>query len=120
VIVVPESWAYKVTPHSAKIKADAEKSSDANERKKVDPPGLIHFPAMNLKFVLSIYSQLIGAKGVEAGGSSPDMTKVISLNTETPITKEEAIYAIDTILAPDDLKIVRATNDTVRLEKIQR
>ena len=122
VIVVPESLVSRVEPRSAKVKSIPATPPAANDgrQNEVIPAGTIDFPAIVLPAVLPIYSELIGAKGVDPGGDPKYMAKTISLHTQNSMSKEEVIYALDTILALEDIKIIRTTNDLIRIEKIQR
>lgn len=121
VIVVPESLASKVKPHSSEIKSVSNTLPPAKNSQSGNtiPAGAIDFPGIPLPLLLPIYSELAGAKGVEPDADPKDMAKVFSLKTQNSMSNEEVIYALDTILALGDIKLVRTTENKIKVTKIQ-
>lgn len=119
-IVVPESQVSRVVPRSAEIKVVA-KPPPANEKlpPNVLPAGSIDFPEIPLSILLPLYSELVNAKDVEWDDELRSSRTVISLKSENPLSKEEAVYALDTVLALEGVKIIRAPDNKIKAEKIQ-
>jgi general secretion pathway protein D len=69
----------------------------------VFPVGSIDFPATDLNQVLDIYSELVG-RTVLRPTSLPAPT--ITLKTQTPLTRSEAIQALDAVLALNGIAVV--------------
>ena len=66
-----------------------------------------NFPGVPVEQLLDIYADLVGRtllKGGGTGGVSKDLT--ITLKTETPLTRSEAIEALETILGMNQITIV--------------
>ncbi|MGH7972263.1 MAG: hypothetical protein ACREIC_26425, partial [Limisphaerales bacterium] len=63
---------------------------------EVLPAGTINFPATDLNQVLQIYAELVG-RTVLRPTSLPAPT--ITLKTQTPLTRHEAVQAFDAVLA---------------------
>ena len=66
------------------------------------PPGLIDFQGVDISQVLEIYAQLVGKTLLRA--SLPQAQVV--LKTETPLTKAEAIQALQAVLALNGVAVI--------------
>jgi hypothetical protein len=109
-MVVPKAEASKVKPLAARIKSSGVASSGGETL----PPGIIQFINSSPAQVLEIYASLVGRK-VQRGEPWPsDVAPSINLVTQTPVSKEEAIYALGTVLEWAGLKLVRVGEDGLK------
>lgn len=76
------------------------------------PAGTINFPATDLNQVLQIYSELVG-RTVLRPTSLPAPT--ITLKTQTPLTRREAIQAFDAVLALNGIATVNVGDKFVKV-----
>ena len=74
----------------------------AAPQEQIIPAGLIDFPAVPLETVLPIYAELVGKTILHA--QLPPV--VISLKTQTALTKTEAIQALDSVLAMNNITMI--------------
>ena len=79
---------------------------------EVLPAGTINFPATDLNQVLQIYSELVG-RTVLRPTSLPAPT--ITLKTQTPLTRREAIQAFDAVLALNGIAVVNVGDKFVKV-----
>ncbi len=95
VMVVPASMAKEVAPHSPK--------PNVTPADKILPKGTINLSNIDVNQALMIYGGLIDRKFVRAHAvASPP----ISFRSTTPLTKDEAIYALDTLFGWNNISIV--------------
>ncbi len=125
VMMVARSEAKKVRPRSSELKSARSVSNkeppgtnDTNSVAQTIPAGMIDFRTMDIDSILHFYSELINAK--------PDFpqpirtrSKGISFQTQTPLTLEEAAYAIETLFNWEGYKPVRGEDGWVRLERLE-
>src|SRR5207342_3064056 len=76
------------------------------------PAGTINFPATDLNQVLQIYAELVG-RTVLRPTSLPAPT--ITLKTQTPLTRREAIQAFDAVLALNGIAVVNVGDKFVKI-----
>jgi general secretion pathway protein D len=76
------------------------------------PAGTINFPATDLNQVLQIYSELVG-RTVLRPTTLPAPT--ITLKTQTPLTRHEAIQAFDAVLALNGIAVVNVGDKFVKV-----
>ena len=76
------------------------------------PAGVINFPATDLNQVLQIYAELVG-RTVLRPTTLPAPT--ITLKTQTPLTKQEAIQAFDAVLALNGIAVVNVGDKFVKV-----
>jgi general secretion pathway protein D len=76
------------------------------------PAGTINFPATDLNQVLQIYAELVG-RTVLRPTSLPAPT--ITLKTQTPLTRHEAIQAFDAVLALNGIAVVNVGDKFVKV-----
>jgi general secretion pathway protein D len=67
------------------------------------PAGQINFPAVDINQVLEVYAELVG-RTVLRPSALPG--GVITLKTQTPLTKTEAIQALDSVLALNGITMI--------------
>ena len=90
--------ATNLTP--AQLRAAAAATNAAAGGEEVFPPGLIKFQDADLNQVLDIYQELTGRTLLKSG-TLPQAK--ISVKSQTPLTRSEAINALDTILAMNQI-----------------
>jgi general secretion pathway protein D len=78
---------------------------------QIIPPGLINFEGVDVSQVLEVYSQLVGRTLLRAG--LPQAS--IVLKTETPLTKAEAIQALQAVLALNGIAVVNVGDKFVKV-----
>ena len=75
------------------------------------PPGTINFQGVDVNQVLEIYAQLVGRTLLRA--ALPD-AKIV-LKTQTPLTKTEAIQALQAVLAMNNISLVNIGEKFVKV-----
>ena len=76
------------------------------------PAGTINFPAADLKEVLKIYSELVNRTILQpAGLGSPQIT----LKTQTPLTKREALQAFEAVFALNGISLINVGEKFVKV-----
>ncbi len=78
---------------------------------EIIPPGLINFEGVDVSQVLEVYSQLVGRTLLRA--SLPQAS--IVLKTETPLTKAEAIQALQAVLALNGIAVINVGDKFVKV-----
>jgi len=78
---------------------------------EIIPPGLINFEGVDVSQVLEVYSQLVGRTLLRA--SLPQASVV--LKTETPLTKAEAIQALQAVLALNGIAVINVGDKFVKV-----
>jgi general secretion pathway protein D len=81
------------------IAAPAPQNNADNE---LIPPGLIDFQGVDVSQVLEVYAQLVGKTLLRAGLPNAQ----IVLKTETPLTKAEAVQALQAVLALNGISVI--------------
>jgi general secretion pathway protein D len=81
------------------------------------PAGTINFPATDLNQVLQIYAELVG-RTVLRPTTLPAPT--ITLKTQTPLTRREAIQAFDAVLALNGIAVVNVGDKFVKVVGTQQ
>jgi len=76
------------------------------------PAGVINFRNVDLQIVATIYAQVIGR---ELEKTAPFPSDVINIKTQTPLTKQEACYALETLFNWSGAKIVLVRDDLIRV-----
>ena len=132
--VVPKSQAAKVRPRAFELKAEnmdgSQNTKPSNAGANPRParhyetnvedaisPGTMEFNKADLVTVLEFYSLLAGGHR-DVSSSVPNSTLPITLRTETPVTKEEALYAISTLFEWQGFLPVRSADGSIKLEPI--
>jgi hypothetical protein len=91
---------------------------DTNSVAQTIPAGMIDFRTMDIDSILHFYSELINAKP-DFAQPIRTRSKGISFQTQTPLTREEAAYAIETLFNWEGYKPVRGEDGSVRLERLE-
>jgi general secretion pathway protein D len=91
-------------PATAAPAAPAASQATAVEEANIE----YHFPAVPLEQLLDIYSELVGRTLLRAsvGASAIPANSMITLSTETKLTRSEAIVALETVLGMNGVTIV--------------
>ena len=113
-IVFPKEMAPKVKPMSNKFASTPPKPPGSGPASSdMLPAGAINFPQTDLNLVIIIYAELVGRK-LDRSEAFRGPYSTITLQTQTPLSKEEAIYAFDTVFAFHGVKMVKVGDDLVR------
>jgi general secretion pathway protein D len=85
--------------------------SGANPADEIIPAGVINFKAVDLDQVFIIYSELVG-RTILRPTALP--APVITLKTQTALTKKEAIQALDAVLALNGIAMINVGDKFVK------
>jgi hypothetical protein len=107
-LIVPQAQASTVSPHSSQIKPSG------SEQSEVLPAGTINFPDTDLNQVMQIYAELVGRKLVRNGPTPAFVIRTICLRTQTPLSRAEATYGLDTVLGWAGLKMVPEGDNLIK------
>ncbi|EEF60459.1 RNA polymerase sigma factor [Pedosphaera parvula] len=110
-MIVPAYQASIAVPHSAEIKTSPPRWPGLEERGQV-PTGEVNFPAAFVETVTKIYAELIHRKLISHDRLPPGL--LITFRNQTPLTKSELIYALDTLLAWQNIKVIPVGDDSVQ------
>jgi RNA polymerase sigma factor (sigma-70 family) len=80
------------------------------------PPGGIRFENVALPQAMTVYAVLTGRRWLRRGDLSGNP---ISLRNQTPLTRAQAVYALDTLLGWQDLKIVPVDDRAFRVVRFR-
>src|SRR5262249_28568375 len=78
-------------------------ATNAPGSEEIIPPGTINFRAVDINDVLTLYAELVG-RTILRPTSLPAV--VITLKTQNPLTKPEAIQALEAVLALNGISVV--------------
>jgi len=106
---VPAAATAPTTVPGAASPADA--SSGASPQEEMIPAGNINFQGVDVSQVLEVYSKLVGRTLLRAG--LPQAS--IILKTETPLTKTEAIEALQAVLSLNGISVVNVGDKFVKV-----
>jgi hypothetical protein len=109
-MIVPKSEAATVKPHAPPGKNSPGGSSTAGP--ELIAPGVIDFRSANISQVAAIYAAMAGST-VDLG-DLPIVNETITFRTQTRLTKEEALYAIETSLRWSGIRLVPVGKDKLR------
>jgi general secretion pathway protein D len=113
----PSASAPMVTPATIPEGQPADASSDADipgaiqSPEEMIPAGNINFQGVDVNQVLEVYAQLVGRTLLRAGLPAAS----IVLKTETPLTKSEAIQALQAVLALNGIAVVDVGDKFVKV-----
>ena len=109
VLVVPQTEVAKVKPRSTEIKAPP---SNLRERELI-PAGTVNFPNANLSDVVRIYAELADRK--LDGSESPYLGgPQIVFKSQTALSKEEILYALDTLFEWRGFRLVPGDGNSLK------
>jgi len=109
-MVVPESEASTVKPRSSEIKT----SRGDESKPELIPVGNIRFTKVDLRQVAQVYAALIGRKLDLTQGFTRE-TGFIKFHNQTPLSKEESVYALDTLFSWQGVKVEPVGDDLARI-----
>jgi hypothetical protein len=113
VMIVPKERAAMAVPQSAKLKSRPPQpltlySGNALKGEGHVPDmnaGEINFPSVDLESAVLVYSVMMG-RDIDHRHKFPTGHANISLLTQTPLTKTEALYALETLFGWEGIKVV--------------
>ena len=109
VLVVPQTEVAKAKPRSTEIKAPP---SNLRERELI-PAGTVNFPNANLSDVVRIYAELADRK--LDGSESPYLGgPQIVFKSQTALSKEEILYALDTLFEWRGFRLVPGDGNSLK------
>jgi general secretion pathway protein D len=97
-------------PAPATAGANSATTSASSEEETI-PAGMIDFEGVDVGEVLKVYSKLVGRTLLRAGLPSAQ----IILKTETPLTKSEAIEALQAVLSLNGISVVNVGDKFVKV-----
>jgi general secretion pathway protein D len=102
----------------ATLPAATHPSAAANpaQPEEMIPPGTINFQGVDVDQVLEIYAQLVGRTLLRAGLPKAQ----IVLKTQTPLTKTEAIEALQAVLALNGIAVVNVGDKFVKVGPVDQ
>lgn len=104
-MIVPESEAAHARPGAPKVD-----SSGATT--ELLPPGAINFPNTDITQVMQIYAELVGKK-LDRSARYP-MAGTIHFKNQTPLTKQEVVYALDMLFAWNGVKMAPLGESSIK------
>ena len=103
--------AAAVRPRSSEIKSPAGMGA----RPEVFPGGaFINFPNSELSEVVKLYADLTGRQ-LDRTQQLPFSNAKLNFTTQTALSKEECVYALETLLTWHGLQIVPVGGDTFQI-----
>jgi general secretion pathway protein D len=110
--VLPNNAAQNnAAPYTAPYAAAQNNNFAPDNSQEMIPPGLIDFQGVDVSQVLEVYAQLVGRTLLRAGLPSAQ----IVLKTETPLTKAEAIQALQAVLALNGIAVINVGDKFVKV-----
>ena len=104
-------WAQMPPGQAAPPGAAGQNNATQDDSQELIPPGLINFQGVPVDQVLEVYAQLVGRTLLRA--SLPQAS--IVLKTETPLTKQEAIQALQAVLALNGIALINVGDKFVKV-----
>ena len=111
VLVVPQAQAASAVPRSSLIKASAEKA----KQPEVLPEGMLDFRICDTWQAVRVYADLVGRELKKTDQSLRIASGIISFRSQTPSTKEEARYALDTLFAWQGFEMVEVGEKGIKV-----
>jgi general secretion pathway protein D len=110
-VVPPNVPAATMAPPAAGSSNPNDVSSTAASQEEMIPAGNINFQGVDVSQVLEVYAKLVGRTLLRAGLPSAQ----IILKTETPLTKTEAIEALQAVLSLNGISVVNVGDKFVKV-----
>jgi general secretion pathway protein D len=104
------------TPSAVTAPAVPAATAASKPPEEMIPAGNINFQGVDVSQVLDVYAQLVGRTMLRAGLPSAQ----IILRTETPLTKTEAIQALQAVLALNGIALVNVGDKFVKVLPIDQ
>lgn len=98
-LVVPSYQASSVHPHPPSVSSPAS-------TKSAEPGGVVNWFGVDINQVLAMYADWRGLKFDNSQPLPPIARIPVTLRSQTPLSKEEMIYALDTLLRLRGCKVV--------------
>src|SRR5208282_4019395 len=108
---VPATPGVPAEPAAASIPGAPAAPAAARPPEEMIPAGNINFQGVDVNQVLDVYAKLVGRTILRAGLP----TAQIVLRTETPLTKTEAIQALQAVLALNGISLVNVGEKFVKV-----
>jgi hypothetical protein len=102
--------------YKARVKPAAPATTTADSKSDILPAGTINFRSIDMSQAALILAELKAQK-FDQTGTEGFLSAPVSLRTQTALTKEEAIYAIETVFRLNGVKTLTDGN-TMRLRSI--
>jgi general secretion pathway protein D len=99
------------TASSSVVSSDETATPTGGSTEEMIPAGNINFQGVDVNQVLEVYAQLVGRTLLRAGLPSAQ----IVLKTETPLTRSEAIQALQAVLALNGISVVNVGDKFVKV-----
>jgi hypothetical protein len=111
VLVVPQAQAASAVPRSSLIKASADKA----KQPEMIPPGAVDFSNADAMQAVQVYASLVGRKLEETDQTPRIASGIIFFRSQTPLAKEEARYALDTLFAWKGFQMVEDGEEGIKV-----
>jgi hypothetical protein len=111
VLVVPQAQAASAVPRSSLIKASAEKA----KQPEVLPEGMLDFRNADTMQAVRVYAELVGRELKYEDQTPRIASGIIFHRSQTPLTKEEARYALDTLFAWNGFQMVEVGEKGIKV-----
>jgi hypothetical protein len=109
-MVVPKSQINEVHPRSSEIKSSGAVAATNDTMLE---PGTINFSKVDIVQFLVVYADLLGSE-LDRDSTRSIRGRPITLKTQAALSKAECLYALETVLAWQNLKLVPAAPGFVK------
>lgn len=110
-MIAPEYAASALQPRSMQIKPNDPNGDQHNE--EMIPPGTIDFRGGDSHQVLELYGLLVDHKMDKTSRLPPHDFSGYFLKTQTPLSRKEAIYALETLVNLHGLNVVTQSDGSI-------
>jgi hypothetical protein len=110
-MILPAKLVSTAKPGSPAIKSAATSGAQL----ELVPVGMLYFRNAPIRQVIMVHADLKGCKLDDTEPLPTAVNGTISFRNQTPLTKEECDYALDTLLGWAGLKLVSAGDHLVRV-----
>jgi hypothetical protein len=111
VMIAPKSVASALQPRSTQVKPNDSNGDQHNE--EMIPPGTIDFRGADTYQVLAVYGLLVDHKLDQATRLPPHDFSGYFFKSQTPFSKREAIYALETLVNLHGLNVVTQSDGSI-------
>jgi hypothetical protein len=112
-MLVPKSQLAAARPRSSEIRPASPPAGKGNTNESI-PPGVIHFQGISPDQAAAIYAELLGRKLDRTTPLPPTTTALLQIKTETPLSREEAQYALEVLFAWQGFKLVPSGDEFLK------
>jgi hypothetical protein len=110
VIAVPKQDVSKVKPHAP----PHPNSTSSSQGTEMIAPGMIDFRAVDPSQVVQLYAEWVGKKLDRSQKVPFRSIYPVTIRSETPLTRGEAVYAIETLLLWQGVRFEPEGNDMLK------